>query len=58
MKNYSVTVWIMGKAVTVLTEAPDMESAIKKVMDMSLLDILGKLKVSDIVLHYSAEEVR
>ena len=57
MKDYSVTVWIMGKAVNVLIDAPNVGAATDKVMDMSLLEILGKLKVSDVVLSYSAEEV-
>lgn len=57
MKDYEVSIWILGKLVNVLIDAPNMDSAIKKVMDMSLLDIMGKLKVSDVSLNHSAKEV-
>ncbi len=58
MKDYNVSIWILGKLVNVITDAPDMDSATKKVMDMPVLDILGKIKVSDLVLTHSVQEVR
>lgn len=57
MKDYEVSIWILGKLVNVLIDAPNEEAATKKVMDMSLLDIMGRLKVSDVVLHNTVKEV-
>ena len=58
MKDYVVSLWILGKLVNVTVDAPNMDSATKKVMDTPMLDILGRLKVSDLVLSHSVSEVR
>ena len=54
MKKYSVSVWILGGPVNLIVEAKDMATAVKLAMDMSLLEIVGKLKVGDMVTSHSA----
>ena len=58
MNNYSVSVWLLGGPVNLIVEAKDMATAVKLAMDMSLLDIIGRLKVGDVTKSHTASIIR